>query len=255
MPPSGDPERTVRTVTVRGLDFRVHEAGPVRAHQVFVLVHGIGMSHRYLRRLQVSLATDALVLTLDLPGFGSSPRPKRPISIPEMATALGQLLGMLLPSRAVLVGHSMGTQWITELSILEPALVSGAVLIGPVTDRRRRALSAHLLRLAADCTREPADANALIFGDYLRCGLVWYLRQARAMIAYPLEDRLADVSVPVLVARGARDPIAPHDWCLLLAARAVSGRLLTIPHHSHAVQHTAAPALAGALRAFADAAL
>ncbi|MDQ1123708.1 alpha/beta fold hydrolase [Microbacterium trichothecenolyticum] len=235
---------------VEGLVFR--SASNRRAGRaVFVLIHGIGMSHRYLRRLHAELATDADVHTIDLPGFGGLPTPDQTPDVGEMAQGLGVVLDELGVRRAVLVGHSMGAQWVVELAIRRPDLADAVVAIGPVTDDRRRGALTQALLLARDSALEPLGANAIVLTDYLRCGPVWYARQARHMLRYPLEERVSRLRMPLLVVRGGSDPIAREAWARRLSDRALSGTLCTVEGHRHLVQFTAATVVAARIRAFA----
>jgi pimeloyl-ACP methyl ester carboxylesterase len=74
----------------------------------FVSVPGIGMSHRYSARMHDALARTATVLSLDLPGFGGSPKPAERMSVPDYALAIARALDERRIGRAVLIGHSMG---------------------------------------------------------------------------------------------------------------------------------------------------
>lgn len=216
---------------------------------VYVLVHGIGMSHRYLSRLHTELARDADVHTIDLPGFGGLPKPKASPDIAAMSRALGRVLDDLGVQTAVLVGHSMGAQWVVELAVQRPDLASAVVVLGPVTDDERRGALTQALLLARDSALEPPRPNAIVLTDYLRCGPFWYARQARHMLRYPIEERVALLPVPLLVLRGAADPIARERWVRRLAARAPVGSVSIIPGHRHLVQYTAAAAVAARIHA------
>lgn len=216
----------------------------------FVLVHGIGMSHRYLTRLQRELGLSGTVHTVDLPGFGGTPKPDHPMSIAETAAELGDAIDALGVAGAVLVGHSMGVQHVTEVAVQRPALATHLVLIGPVTDPRRARPVTQALDLARDALKETPSGNAITFTDYMRCGPRWYLSELRPMLGYRLEERLRSATVPTLVLRGARDPIARSTWCTELAVAARAGTLVEIPGHRHLVQHTAPGLTAAAIRDF-----
>lgn len=240
-----------RTLDVGGYELAVHtSAGPPDA-PVFVLVHGIGMSHRYLARLHGELARAGTVHSVDLPGFGGTRRPAARMSIADGAAALGGALDRLGVAGVVLVGHSMGAQFVTELAARRPALVARLVLIGPATDRRRARPLVQALDLARDALKEPPSGNALTFVDYLRCGPRWYLTELTSMLTYRTDERLGDVVAPTLVIRGTDDPIARREWCTDLAAVAADGSLVEIPGQRHLVQHTAAARTADAVLAFA----
>src|SRR4051794_8431531 len=68
----------------------------------FVLVHGLGMSHRYLARLHASLARAGTVHSVDLPGFGGLRRPRRALPVEDLAIALAAALDRLRTGPSVL---------------------------------------------------------------------------------------------------------------------------------------------------------
>lgn len=60
-----------------------------------VLVHGIGMSGTSFLPLADKLAVDHDVYVLDLPGYGSTPQPARPPSVPELGEVVAAVIGAL----------------------------------------------------------------------------------------------------------------------------------------------------------------
>jgi len=240
-----------RTLTLDDLTFRVLSSPPARADAAtYVLVHGIGMSHRYLARLHRELALTSTVHSIDLPGFGGLPKPKRRLTVAEMSAGLAVVLERLGVNEAVLIGHSMGAQWVVELAALRPSMASQVVVIGPVADDMHRTVVAQSVALAMDTVGEPIDGNAMVFTDYLRCGPRWYLSQLREMVTYPIEERVAVLAVPLLIIRGSRDPIAGLAWGRRLRDRAPVASLAMLPGRRHLAQHTAPRAVAGAIVAF-----
>jgi pimeloyl-ACP methyl ester carboxylesterase len=231
-----------RVVTTGSLTSHVHFlAGPAGSSgPTFVLLHGIGMSHRYYRRLQGLLAEHGDTLAVDLPGFGGTPTPDRQLSVPDYAVHTAAVLERMGVTRAVLVGHSMGTQFATELAVQRPDRVSHVVLLGPVVNPERRTVLQQSLSLGLDSLMESPVGNAIVLTDYARAGLRWYLTELPVMMTYDLQVRLALVEHPVLVIRGSRDPVAPRLWCEKLAATAPHGRSLEIQGKPHIVQHGAA---------------
>ena len=104
-------------------------------------MHGIGVSSRYFAPLERDLSRDAHVVAPDLPGFGRSRVPDEPaLSVGEHADVLAALVEELALDRPVVVGHSMGAQFVTELAVRRPELVGGIVLLGPVTDPAARSV-------------------------------------------------------------------------------------------------------------------
>jgi pimeloyl-ACP methyl ester carboxylesterase len=235
------------------LTFRVLSSPSHRgARGTFVLIHGIGMSHRYLARLHRELTRQGTVHSIDLPGFAGLPTPREQIPVPRMAAALAELMERLDLSDAILVGHSMGAQWVVEAALQSPARASAVVAIGPVADDRHRTVGAQALALAMDTFGEPLDGNAIVLTDYLRSNPLWYLAQLREMVAYPIEERIAALTRPLLLIRGGNDTIAGLDWARRLRRRSPMASVVIIPGHRHLAQHTAPRAVAGAIGAFRD---
>lgn len=248
---TGRPRPVRRRLEVDGLAFRILESpGDAGAqHPAVVLVHGIGVSHRYFARLHDVLSATRRVYSIDLPGFGGLPKPGRDVDVPAMARALATVVASLGVGAVVLVGHSMGSQWVVELGVQRPELVTDVVVMGPVTDESHRSVGAQTLALSLDTLGETPAINAIVFTDYLRCGPRWYLTQLRHMLTYPIEYRVTLLQRPLLIVRGARDPIAGLEWCRLLRARAAAAAVVQVPRGRHVVQHSAPRAVASAILA------
>jgi pimeloyl-ACP methyl ester carboxylesterase len=234
---------------IAGMEFRTLTSRSDADGPVFVLVHGIGVSHRYLSRLHDQLSVAGTVHSIDLPGFGGLPKPDHAPSIAEMARAIGELLTSLEVTQAVLVGHSMGCQWVVELAAQRPDLADVVVAMGPVADSEHRSVMSQSIALARDTLGEPLGANAAVLTDYLRCGPVWYSKQLPLMLGYPIEDRISALGMPVVILRGGRDPIAGMAWCRRLRDRARQAVLIVVPGHHHVVQYSAPRAVASAILA------
>jgi pimeloyl-ACP methyl ester carboxylesterase len=229
-----------------GVIVNVLSTGSAETGPVFVLVHGIGMSHRYLAFLHRELARSGTVHSVDLPGFGRSPKPTDGVSVEQYGDYLGELIPLLSARPVVLVGHSMGAQFVVEAAARYPASVSQLVLIGAVTDPARGTLYRQALDLARDTLKEPLSGNLITLADYIRCGPRWYLKTVRPMLAYRTDLGLQQVVAPTLVIRGHRDPVSRHEWAAHLAAQPRDGRLLELPGR-HLVQYSAAAATAAGI--------
>ncbi|MDR7082509.1 pimeloyl-ACP methyl ester carboxylesterase [Arthrobacter ginsengisoli] len=227
-------------------------AGHATARPAVVLIHGIGVSHRYLSKLHGLLAESADTYSIDLPGFGATPRPEKTLPVADHASYLLGALEQLGVLEFVLVGHSMGTQFAIEATLQQPGRISQLVLMAPVVDPLRRTVVQQALALGRDSLFfESPSSNALVFTDYFRCGPGWYLKTLRVMMDYPTEVRITGVTAPVLVLRGANDPVASSGWCRRLAGRAAQGQLLEIEGTGHVVQHNRSVEVAGAILDFA----
>ena len=224
----------------------VVDSGPADG-PVFLLLHGVGLSHRPYLRLAEQLAPHGRVIALDLPGFGSTPTPDRSIPVEEYARLIVQALATLEVTACVAIGHSMGAQFALALALEQPELVSHVVLIGPVTDSAHPSAARQMLVLARDSLLEPPLTNALVFSDYVRTGPRWYFTEVAAMLAYPTHERIGSLTAPLLIIRGGHDPIATTEWCERLLRLAGGGTLHVIDRHRHVVAHTAADRVAHAI--------
>ncbi|MDJ0321061.1 alpha/beta hydrolase [Pseudarthrobacter sp. PS3-L1] len=244
--------RDVESGGVRGKLYSTVSAAQDGSRTAYVLLHGIGVSHRYLERLHRELAVGADVYTFDLPGFGGTPRPRRAFEISDFARFVAGVLRNVGVESFVVVGHSMGTQCAVEVARLIPGQVRGVVLMGPVVESSRRSVALQAAELTRDAMfSESASANRIVFVDYLRAGPRWYFTELPVMMDYALENRLADVVAPVLTLHGEQDPVARRTWCVRLARGARQGMSREIAGHGHVFQHTAAGETAAAITQWA----
>jgi pimeloyl-ACP methyl ester carboxylesterase len=183
----------------------------------FVLVHGLGVSHRYFERLHERLADSTAP---DLAGS----------SVEELASSLA----LAAPSRATFVGSSLGCQIAVELAVREPERVERLVLIGPTG--YHHPLATYASRLAVDWIREPPSLVLIATADYYRWGPRRLLRTARSMRRDPFTDKLPRIAVPALVVRGAGDPMCTQPWAEHVVSLLPRGRLAVVPGGAHAVQ-------------------
>lgn len=257
-----DPQLHSAPVEANGLTGRLFWAdgtpppGPdaaASAGPAYILIHGIGVSHRYLRRLQGELAT-APTYSLDLPGFAGTPKPGRQLSAADYGAFIAQALKASGIDSYILVGHSMGVQFAIEAALYAPGQALQLVLMGPVVDSRHRSVLQQGLALFLDSMlRENASSNWIVVTDYFRCGPRWYFTEVPVMMGYPTEQRLAGITVPVLVLRGNHDQVAGPEWSLRLARAVPRGNFVEIPRAGHVVQHVRAREVADAIRSFAAA--
>ncbi len=178
----------------------------------FVLVHGLGMSSRYMMPTAEWLGTHGRVHALDLPGFGHSAKARRTLSIPQLADVLANWLEKRKISDPVLIGNSLGAQVVAEFASRYPQQVNSAVLSAPTVDPDARIVSAQLFRLLRDMPREPAGLYWIGLMDYLKAGWVTILETLQFALAHRITEALARIPVPVLLISGGRDPIMPETW-------------------------------------------
>jgi pimeloyl-ACP methyl ester carboxylesterase len=165
-----------------------------------------------------------------LPGLG------RRAPVPSLDALAAGLVKRLGEGPVVLVGHSQSCQ-VVAAAAGDPR-VAGLVLLGPTTDprlRRLRVLAGRWLRTAV---REPLQQVPLVLSQWLRVGPRAMAALWRVAAPDRIDVRLAGVAVPVLVVRGTRDALCPHDWAAALAASAPRGRLAELPGAAHMTVQT-----------------
>src|SRR4051794_17150643 len=82
-----------------------------------VLVHGLGVSSRYMVPIARHLAPDLQVFAPDLPGFGWSDKPGHVLTIRQLADALAAWMSAAGLRRAMFIGNSLGCEILVELAL------------------------------------------------------------------------------------------------------------------------------------------
>ncbi len=217
-----------------------------------VLVHGLGVSSRYMVPTAKLLAATHRVFAPDLPGFGLSGSPRRPYTIAEHARTLGTWMhqsGIVAP---VLVGNSFGCQVIAELMVQRPGAAAALVLSAPTVESTRRSAVGESGRLLFDAPFESPSLVPIVIRDYIRAGPRTILFTLRTAIADRIEDKLPRVECPTLILRGSRDPLVSDAWIRRLAGSMRCGHSQRLNGAPHAVNFSAAPAFAAAILAFIE---
>ncbi|HUG15243.1 MAG TPA: alpha/beta hydrolase [Thermomicrobiales bacterium] len=218
--------------------------------QPVVLVHGLGVSSRYFVPTQTRLAQRFRVYAVDLPGFGKSESPARPLDIPGLASALAGWMQANGLTRAAFVGNSMGCQVIACLAMCRPELVERAVLSAPTMDPHARGAVRQLLRLLVAAPRERPVLLLLVACDYVKSGVIRTAITFRHALSDRIETRLPHLPMPVMVVRGARDPIVSQRWVEEAAALLPDGRLRVLSGSAHAAHFSTPAAFTGAIGPF-----
>jgi 2-hydroxy-6-oxonona-2,4-dienedioate hydrolase len=215
------------------------EGGPV-----ILLVHGIGVSGRYLLATAGRLAERCSVHVPDLPGFGRSDPLGATPTVQRLSEFLESWLDVAGLARPDLVlANSFGCQVVAELAARRPERVGRLVLVGPTVDRRARSLARLAGRLALDTIHEPPGLVAVQAVDYAlhvsKSGVSSFVE----MVRDPIEKSLPRIQAPALVVRGGHDAIVPRAWAAEVASMLPRGRLVEVPGAGHAVNYNAPAAL------------
>ena len=247
----------LRWVQVDGRPVNVVDIG---SGPVVVFLHGLaGCWQNWLETIP-DLARDHRVVALDLPGFGASPMPAEPITMPGYAAALDELFVTLGIDCATLVGSSMGGFVACEFAIRYGAQVQRLCLTSPAglsmehmlnernqglrarienylffgagwlasrsdrvvrSERLRRAL---LMLVAAHPERLP---SRLVAEQARGAGKPGFSPALEAMTGYPIRDRLGEIACPALIVWGELDRLVPlcdaaeFEWLIPDARRIV----------------------------------
>lgn len=217
-----------------------------------VHLHGFGLSGRYLLPTAELLRDDFHTLVPDLPGFGRSGNPPRPLDVPGLAHAAARFLDDRGVASATLVGNSMGCPVICEFAYHYPKRVNRAVLVSPAGGVTNQPLLRAVRQLAVDGMREPARMIRVAAPDYLRFGVPSTFKMFHALTQYPSLDRLLALQIPTLVVIGDRDPLMPGPARVQEVASRTSNHVLLviIEGAAHAINFSNPGELANVIRQF-----
>lgn len=215
----GDIEACVATETVE--PEQVAPRSPT-----FILVHGLGVSSWYFEPLKDALCEHAPVVMLDLPGFGHSPSADEPFSVEELARTVTATIEELGLDDVVLVGHSMGSQVVTEALVQTPSLARAALLITPVVNPPDRQAWRVVWTFARSSLHETIRSIYRSVLTFITTSPAWIIPHFRAMVRYRMEERLGLVppNIPIMIMGAANDRMCPRSWLVGLHKRAQEQR-------------------------------
>jgi magnesium chelatase accessory protein len=255
-----------RFVRAAGIRWQVQSWG---RGPTLLLVHGTGAATHSWRDLAPLLARRFTLVAPDLPGHGFTPALPRSLSLPAMAGALAELLGVLELSPALAVGHSAGAAILIRMSLDGRLAPKGIVSLNGALVPFRGGLSelfsplAKLLfvnplvpRLFAWGAGEAAVARMIRdTGSTLDPeGIALYARLVRnpahiagalGMMAdwdlKPLVRDLPRLSPPLLLVVGTKDRAIPPDDALAIRERLPSAEIVRLKGLGH-LAHEERPA-------------
>ena len=248
-----EPKGKLRSLWTRVGDLRIYARAseePVPDRLPVVLVHGYGVSSRYMVPIARRLAAERPVYAPDLPGHGRSEDPGRTLTVPELAGVLQEWMDMVGLGRVVLLGNSMGCQIAVELAVRHPERIDRLIMIGPTVDPEARTFRRQFPRFLQTAFAERPSLLFWVAWDYLRAGPSRILREMEVAFADRIEDKLPRVSMPSLVLRGERDAIVPQRWAEEVARGLGAGGVEILRGVGHALNYSAADELMRRIRPF-----
>ena len=225
------------------------------------MINGLaGSSQDWDPGFLAGLSEQSTLLLVDNRGLGASPDPGGPFTVGDMAEDCARLMAAELGGRpAPVLGWSMGGFIAQTLALEHPELVTKLVLLatdpgGPEAEPGDPEVLRQLIDLSPPPGEQARRLLALLFDDatgealFPRVGELVAAarseldqdvldRQRDALAAWQREgvaDRLAELSLPVLVAAGTGDRVLPPGNALLLAQAIADAWLLRFPGGGHA---------------------
>jgi pimeloyl-ACP methyl ester carboxylesterase len=246
----------------RGGQVLIGQASGLRDETV-LLVHGLGQNaHRDWQPALATLARQYRVVTVDLPGFGSSPALPDGYSFDALDAALLQVLKQLGIAQAHVVGHSLGGAVSLHFANRHPERVRNLVLVDAAGILVKPAFMQHLASNTVQRTTGIPGIDRMLrgmndrLGDMVTSGMEgrfdftrWLMENPRVKNAligrYVQVDAgigliETDFTAPIRTTRapttliwGRNDPIAPLRTGELLAGRMPDARLQVIDRAGH----------------------
>jgi pimeloyl-ACP methyl ester carboxylesterase len=234
------------------LFYRVsNDAAPQKATPI-VFVHGFGISGRYMIPTAELLASSYPAYIPDLPGYGRSHRPRRTLSIPELAVALGAFLDAVGIERVILLGNSMGCLIALEFARAFPDRIDRAILVSPAGGPNNQPLYRGLSQLARDALREPVRLVPVALPDYVGFGPINSMRLFHAMTVFPTVERALSLDLPMLIVVGARDPLVSIERLRILLSMKPSVTMLMHEGAAHAINFSHPEGLSRVVRSWLE---
>ena len=249
VPASGQGQPADKTITVFGEAIHYFDMG---SGPVVVLLHGLGSRKEDWLPVLEPMAQKFRLLVPDQIGFGRSDKPLLDYSIQTYVDFLNEFLRQLKVEKANLVGQSLGG-WIAGLYVAE--IGGGARLIPverlvlvdaaglkqdkPIPDLNPSSLAAMRGLMEAvfyDTSWLNEDALRKIFTDKLAAHDGYTVRSLLgnpALGTERLDDRLASIKVPTLVAWGKQDKLLPIGAGERYAAGIAGAKLVSFEKCGH----------------------
>ncbi|GIF17366.1 pimeloyl-ACP methyl ester carboxylesterase [Actinoplanes tereljensis] len=236
--------------SVRGLRLHIRQrVDSGSSAPVWLLLHGLAVSHRYL--MPTAAALPGSVFVPDLPGFGLSDDPDGVLTVEQHAAVVADWMVASGLRGVNVLANSFGCQVAVELAIRRPELVASLVLVGPTADPAAATAGGLVRRWLRDLFREDPHQIPMILTDFRDAGPRRIWRTLGHSVDHRMECRIPLVDVPTLVLRGQYDPIAPPAWVTEAASLASLGAAADVPGAAHNAVTTAGAAVAGFAQAHA----
>ncbi len=198
-----------------------------------MFVHGLSGSTLWWARNVPVLAERYRIYLVDLPGFGTMRRSRRPFVLAQAASWLSGWMEAAGLERAHLVGHSMGGYVSVRLAASRPEAVSRLVLVAPAGVPAGRSMLGHLVPLLLAARYATPAFMPVLVRDAMRMGPTTLWRAARDLLAEDVREDLRKIQAPTLLVWGENDPLIPPAVGDLLRQEIPGSRLLLLRGAAH----------------------
>jgi 3-oxoadipate enol-lactonase len=230
----------------------VHVEGPVDAPSV-VLLHPIATHSEIWRPQMAAWSTAFRVVRVDLPGHGESAAPTRPMAVADYADQVCEVLDELRVERTAVIGLSLGGMVAQAMALSHSQRVQALVLahtsdktepaVQEIWERRFEQFERCGIEAQVDPTLERWFTRAFaracpmtvswVAGQISATSAAGYATAIRAIQQLDHRDRLAQITVPVLVVAGDSDTAVPPAAASAMADRISGAELLVLQDAGH----------------------
>lgn len=222
-----------------------------------VLIHGVGLDATMWQAQVEALSAQFDVIAYDMLGHGDSPLPGENDGLDAYAQQLTQLLDHLAIERACVLGFSMGGLVARAFALQAPSRLEALVILSSVFERNEEQKSGVYTRIQQVREQGPSaniegalkrwfspayhDANPDVIASiyqtvcqndpqgYYRSYLLFGTQDNYG------NDRLAEISIPVLIATGELDPGSTPEMASQLALKLPNAEVHIFPGQRHMV--------------------
>lgn len=256
-----------------GLHLELHSDGPDDVRDVVILSAGLGGSGAFFAPQMQALTARFRVVVYDHRGTGRSDRDlPSPYAVADMARDLAKIVDALGEDAVHIVGHAAGGLAGLQLALDRPELVASVTVINGWSRPDPHIARCFRTRIsllndsgpqayvhAQPLFLYPADwisQNAARLAEEEPHHLAGFqgrdnmLARINALLAFDIDDRLAEITCPVLVSASADDMLVPALCSRRLAERLPNAVLDVVPWGGHAFTATAPDAFNATLIAF-----
>jgi 3-oxoadipate enol-lactonase len=227
-----------------------------------LLIAGVGYGAWFWHKVVPGLAEHYRVITFDNRGAGESDKPAGPYTVPMMAADTTGLLDALGVRSAYVMGHSLGGFIAQELAITRPDLVSklilasthhGGMKVIPITPEAMNVLTdrsgdpVELVRRGIAIATVPgfAERQMAVVQELINYRLTnpvppaQYTAQVMtgggmaALSENKVAERMAALTMPVLILFGEFDRVVPPGNAQLMADKLSNAKIKILPNTGH----------------------